>query len=333
MTVEFKISPKWDILIKDLKLDPTYILHSAGLPLDLFNREHASLTPPHYFALWSVINSSVGIGNLAITLGTSMTESSICPAYFSCLCCRNLEDALTRLAQYETLVGPVVLSVMADSNRLELSISCPQYDDIVPQSFILYKFVVFTQIARVATRRNINPEVIKLKHIPENSRQYTAFFSAPIIQSIKNTITFNFRDYHARFITEDEEVWQIYANKFDKEIVVKNKEKNIMELVRIALLRILPRGCSSLQDVAQELIMSKRTLQRKLNQEKKSFQGILEMVRLELACHYLVQTDIPIKEIGYLLSYRDFNAFSRAFKKWAGHTPTQYRRNLNICLK
>lgn len=71
--------------------------------------------------------------------------------------------------------------------------------------------------------------------------------------------------------------------------------------------------------------MTSRTLHRRLVSENTSYRQILEEVKESLAVSYLSNTDLSIKEIAYFLGYEDDRNFSRAFKRWQGTSPSQYR--------
>ena len=78
-------------------------------------------------------------------------------------------------------------------------------------------------------------------------------------------------------------------------------------------------------DVAQDLALSTRTLQRRLADAGMAFQAVLDNTRHELACHYLRHTAMPAAEVGHLLGFQDAPAFHRALKGWQGLGPGQYR--------
>lgn len=81
----------------------------------------------------------------------------------------------------------------------------------------------------------------------------------------------------------------------------------------------------TLDELAGEFAMSRRTLIRKLKAEETSYQELLDEVRQELAAWYLLNTDEPIERIAEQLGYRDTSNFSRTFRRWFGENPRAMR--------
>jgi len=71
--------------------------------------------------------------------------------------------------------------------------------------------------------------------------------------------------------------------------------------------------------------MSPRTLQRKLAAEDTTFRKLVETVRQELAVSYLADARFTLVEISYLIGFSEQSSFSRAFKRWTGSTPQEFR--------
>lgn len=82
----------------------------------------------------------------------------------------------------------------------------------------------------------------------------------------------------------------------------------------------------AVDEAASELHMSSRTLKRKLQQLGTSYQKILDDLRKGLAVEYLAQTDMTVDEIAIQLGYSDASNFARAFRRWTGRSPSDYRR-------
>jgi len=89
----------------------------------------------------------------------------------------------------------------------------------------------------------------------------------------------------------------------------------------------LPDGPPSQELIASDLSVSNRTLQRKLKDEGTSFMDLLQDTRLQLARKYLRQPGRSVVETAYLLGFSEPSTFSRAFKRWTGRAPADYRDN------
>lgn len=93
-----------------------------------------------------------------------------------------------------------------------------------------------------------------------------------------------------------------------------------------AIRRLLPTGGCSIDSVAGDMNVSRRTLQRRLKERDTHFQHLLQGVKSNLARKYLEDKSLSIIEIALLLGYGDPSSFSAAFKSWSGTTPTEFRR-------
>jgi AraC-like DNA-binding protein len=94
---------------------------------------------------------------------------------------------------------------------------------------------------------------------------------------------------------------------------------------RRTVARALPTGDVSIDNLATELGVSRRTLQRRLTQRNTHFLQVLADVRAEMASNYLVDKRLGVTEIAFLLGYSDQASFSTAFKGWYGVSPSEFR--------
>ena len=99
----------------------------------------------------------------------------------------------------------------------------------------------------------------------------------------------------------------------------------IVAQVRQIISGRLGGGPVKLADVAADLRLSTRTLQRRLADAGVAYQSLLDLTRFELARHYLASSAMPVAEVSYLLGFQDTPAFHHAFKGWQGQGPGQYR--------
>jgi AraC-like DNA-binding protein len=95
--------------------------------------------------------------------------------------------------------------------------------------------------------------------------------------------------------------------------------------LRELLVSLLERGPLDLQTVASRLHMSARTLQRRLRDEGTSYREVVDELRRDVALNQLRSTDTPIEEITYLIGFSELSPFYRAFRRWTGQTPVEYR--------
>ena len=89
--------------------------------------------------------------------------------------------------------------------------------------------------------------------------------------------------------------------------------------------RALAAWATGIENVAEKLHVSPRTLRRKLAAEDVTFARILEDLRFALAKHYLAEQDFSISRIAWLLGYAEVSAFSHAFRRWSGRPPRAAR--------
>ena len=106
--------------------------------------------------------------------------------------------------------------------------------------------------------------------------------------------------------------------------VIKSPPKLLNQVRRIILAQ--SGRFPSVDEAATDLHMSSRTLKRKLQQLGTSYQKILDDLRKGLAVEYLTQTDITVDDIAVQLGYSDASNFARAFRRWTGRSPSDYRR-------
>jgi AraC-like DNA-binding protein len=101
---------------------------------------------------------------------------------------------------------------------------------------------------------------------------------------------------------------------------------NLADRVRRLLRSQLPGRKLNVDRIAEQLHMSRRTLYRRLAEEGITFKKLADDQRRDLAFHYLERTEHGMGEISFLLGFSDLPAFYRAFRRWTGRTPLDYRK-------
>ncbi len=115
----------------------------------------------------------------------------------------------------------------------------------------------------------------------------------------------------------NDEQAQAYIDSFSSQTLTREVMDKIVER--------LPDGPPSQQQIADSLNVSNRTLQRRLKDEGTSFIDLLRDTRLQLARKYLGQRNRSVVETAYMLGFSEPSTFSRAFKRWTGEAPADFR--------
>lgn len=325
----FVVSKSWKLLLTDMGLDVTNVFVHAGLPLDLFNREQATLSPAEYFSLWQGIERVAEGKEVPLLLAKHITVEAFDPPIFACICSQNLNAALNRLKQYKPLIGPMELYIDETKAITRLEINCYGYEEDIPHALGLTELVFFTQLTRIATREAVKAQKIELPVLPDNKEIYEEYFGCSLTRANTIAISFNAEDAKRPFLTSNAAMWDFFEEKLNQKLANLDKAASTADRVRALLLEMLPSGDNSIETVTDRLAMSKRTLQRKLKDEAETFQSVLKSVRADLADYYLEKSAMPLTEIAFLLGFQESNSFIRAYSSWKGVSPGSVREQLH----
>ncbi|WP_444903199.1 AraC family transcriptional regulator ligand-binding domain-containing protein [Microbulbifer sp. CnH-101-E] len=112
------------------------------------------------------------------------------------------------------------------------------------------------------------------------------------------------------------------------EELLQKGEASLVEQVQQLIYCLMPLKRCSLQEVANQLGMHKRTLQRRLRDRELVFEDLLDRIRRERAEYYLSGKQPPMSQISDMLGYREQSSFNRACYRWFATTPMRVRRQL-----
>jgi len=138
-------------------------------------------------------------------------------------------------------------------------------------------------------------------------------------------LVFDKADVDEPFLTHNAELLAMVAPQLEAELTRRLAQKTLTEQVKGIFKKLLAGQRPTLGEVARELHLSTRTLQRRLTAEQAKFQQLMEEARRELAQHYLLHSSLELNETAYLLGYEDSNSFFRAFQQWEGTSPGEWR--------
>lgn len=324
-TRPYAVSPGWRVLLQDAGLNAANVLRRAELPADLFARDRTQLTTDEYFRLCRGMQEESGDPRLPLQLGTAISAEGFDPPIFAALCSPDLNTALRRLSQYKRLIASMALHVDVRDDATHLSFEWLDKTAAPPDCLVLTELVFFVQLARMATRTQVQPLEVRSPVLPENPEDFTEYLGVPMKPGPTPAIRFSAEDAARPFLTANKKMWEFFEPELKRRLVELVESSSTEERVSTALLELLPSGAPSIGAVSKKLGTSARTLQRRLKQEGHSFQSVLDRTRESLARYYLRTSSMTGAEISFLLGFEDPNSFFRAFHAWTGQTPRSMR--------
>lgn len=316
---------KYKDLLKYYGMDIREILRRAMLPEDILNHKTINMQEEEYYRFMESIASSSNAPDLSVKLATTSQIESFSPPIFAAYCSKNGRMCIQRLAKYKKLIGPMSFLLTENENTISIELIPGDSACKLPSFLAESEFAFLIGIIRKATGQSVVPVNVEFVELPDNSA-FAEFAGIRPQPAVKNCISFGRKDLELPFISYNEAMWDYFQPELTKRLVDLDVDESVSARVRSALTELLPGGQFSIDDVAEKLGTSKRTLQRKLTEEQTTFQKQLNNTRETLAFHYIKHTDMNTADIAYLLGYSEVNSFLRAFAAWTGKNLSDFRK-------
>lgn len=322
----FRVSTVLPRKLEELGVPPALVLRQAGLPPDLFDQERIQVSTEELFALWRGIAAASGDPAIGLRLGSEDRVERYDPVTLAALSARSLRDALERMARYKQLVCPEELSVEEHGDEARVRFRWLLAEETEPAVLIDLCFAAVVRIAHRGTGALVAPTRLEFRGSPRDREMYEAHFRCPArFGGRRNTIVFRKADLDRPFVTHNADLLAAVAPQLEAELAQALASSEITEQVKGVLKRLLAGRRPGIEDVAKELRLSSRTLQRRLAEAGATFQELMQGARRELARHYLLQPGLELNQTAYLLGYEDAHSFFRAFSDWEGTSPGAWR--------
>lgn len=171
------------------------------------------------------------------------------------------------------------------------------------------------------------PEEVHFEHPrPEGAKEHEAAFSAPVYFSQPtNALLFRPDILRRPMPASDLKLLAIMQTCLEQLGSDGAGEDMLLDRVRATVRMKLPQGCPTLEDIADALHVPVTAVCRDLHDAGVSYKDLVEGVRRDLAVSYMRQRRLPFSEMAMLLGYSELSAFSRAFRRWTGASPREYR--------
>lgn len=190
------------------------------------------------------------------------------------------------------------------------------------------------QTARRLTGIPIRPRCVEFVHsAPHRTSEHDAFFDAPVrFAGPRDMIEFDLETAALPLPGADSEVSEVvldYIRVLSERC--GREDVPLAERVYHAVFEGIESGGPSMGDIARRIGMSESTLRRRLRVHDLSYGAIVDRLRCDRARDLLVNFQHSLTEIAFAVGFSEPSAFSRAFKRWQGETPSDYRKRFSRC--
>ncbi|EAT12892.1 AraC family transcriptional regulator [Bermanella marisrubri] len=309
-------------------LDVHDILRRADITPDILNEPKARIFPDKMAKLLRILVSELNDEFLGLDDKPSPRGS------FETLCqlivpCSTLREALLLGTQFYGLFDMALETQYADSQYGGMLRAVEKRPCLDEHHYLTeFQLVLWHRLACWLTGKRIPIELAEFNYAkPEHSDEYRLFFYGErLFQRPQTALHFKSSYLDLPIVRTRNDLPELLKEAPYVFLVKPNNTTSINAQIR----RILQGNMddSELPDfetVAHKLNTSTQTLRRRLKEENTSFQAIKDQVRRDMAIYYLGDPNISINEIALKVGFTEPSTFHRAFKKWTGMTPGDYR--------
>jgi len=307
---------------------PGELLRDAGLSLAEITNPGARVPHERAMRFWELAVAATGDRQLGLHVAQHVEPGVMDLIEYLARCSRTLGESLARTSAYFRLLHDRVefqVEIAGDQAILRNQVppglaTTPAYAENALASAIV--------MARRMTRQPIPVHAVYFRHAaPERTEEYRALFRGTVsFGAPVDAVLIPRTALDLELLQADSALASILERHVKLLIGASPGPPTLQGRIARLLGSELAGGHPGASHVARRLAMSPRTLRRTLREEGCTFRDVLSDVRRELAFRYLRDPEVPIGEIAFLVGFSDANAFHRAFKRWTGRTPSEFRR-------
>jgi len=300
----------------------------TGLNLDATKNPNARYPDMSLNRLIELATEASGDARFGVRAGSYITPTSLHALGFSLLASETQLAALQRLVRYFRIVSDAtVFEIVKNKAEYRLGLSFLQW---VPPARIDLTLVLLLELYRrlqnvetakgqlqLGSEQVAIAEVLQERfaaiidiNVAADSDSIELILDKTVAESVLPT-------GNAELAYQNDKIVADYLARFDS--------NRLSERVRAIFMDRLVTGKFTEEQIAQQLDISLRSLQRRLREERTSYQQLLDETRLELALQYINRTQLSVAQISPLLGFSNSSNFNRAFKRWLGLPPSRYR--------
>ena len=190
-------------------------------------------------------------------------------------------------------------------------------------------FGMCANLIRRITNEDINPTLVRFKHKAHRDIQsYLDHFQCEVRFGVNlNAISYKSKDLQTPTIKADESIHRFLLERLEEEKkAIEINSNQVVSDVEKLIKEALPSGIPSIVEVSEHIGMSNRTLTRRLSESGFSFRDLIQKTQEMIAKDLLQNSNRSVAEIAFETGFSEQSAFNRAFKRWTGHSPVEFRK-------
>ena len=315
-------------VFKQHGLDPSGLFAAAGLRRAVVDNPETRLTLEQVEAVWRTARQLCHDPCLALHAAESVQFGSYGAVDFICQAAPTVGKAIQRLCSYYPLINNcVILAAEKGEHECALYLGSHVGEPLPPMiDFVLATIVLHT---RRCWQMDWVPGRVEFPYLkPNDTKEYKRIFRCSLtFERPAAKLVIPRVLWESPVPTSDPELLKVLEEQASTLLALHPPPQDTEAGLRTLLGLKLRDGESRLQSVAEELGFSPRNLQRHLKAIDRSFSQVLDELRAQTAKYYLRDPEVPIGDIAGKVGYLEASSFTRAFKRWTGSTPREYRNN------
>ena len=239
-------------------------------------------------------------------------------------------QSLENFCRYMVLVNTwIAWEIIKDKESVTLQMLSAA--GTIPPLSYEFVFSFYTRRMRMLTDNNWAPALIRFPFpAPADPQVHRDFFKTEVqYNAATGEFIVSMDRWKEAIPSSDEQLFKLLDEHARMLLSQRTLPDDFVGKIKQEIVRDLHGGEASRDTIASRLGLSPRTMQRRLDENGISFAELLDEVRAELAKNKLQGSDLSLAEIGFLLGFSEQSSFTRAFKRWIGQTPREYRLGLS----
>ncbi|MCO6181073.1 AraC family transcriptional regulator [Ciceribacter sp. RN22] len=314
--------------LQNAGVSPATLLDRHAIPSSQLGDPYALIPLHHFVAFLEDAAAATGDDAFGAKLGAHLKPADIGPMGILFSVSPTIHIALQRIARLaNSLQGATNSGVVEEDGTLTWSYALTDRTIWPRRQDAEYSMAATCELVRSCFRANLNPLEVHFEHErPAKIEPLKRIFRAPILFSqSSNRLIYDVEETDRVYRSEDKFLIATLERHLADLISEMKPDDGVSEKVTFLIQLYLGRRPVTTTFLAQELGMSLRTLQRRLDDEGTSVRALIRKHRSELAAGLLERPDTRAANVALALGYADGAAFSRAFKDWTGQSPRAAR--------